>query len=389
MQQPSIPNPSQRSEAGADSGAPARHLRQELDERESLFHAQPRLIQRFLESQARQLAEGLIANQAQTRFTFPDQVVAERPKRGDGKLVAVPKESREQMVGGLVDRLTRQDIRIVVRQRLIELEQNGKAAVAASARLMRHATAMHMVHGMLPAGRSVTYAAAEGESIPSRPTSTGLEPESAITATTDAIAEESQAESNRGDLIVPYVPAARRFYLPQWVAFDEDDRLLIGSLAEAQAHVESMQRFLAILHAAVSLAPYMVADEEYQRKRYGMLGQLVNQGRALARFQTREIISIIEQRAAANDLNRGLSLSLPYFDDQDLEMRSRDFEVIPGGRIMFVPAFVVRAAEEEQVKVAQDTRLDPATRKHLAEELLLLESAFQAPARKRGADSHR
>ena len=375
----------------ADQSTPARHLRQQLDEREGLFHAQPRIIQRFLESQARPLAEGLIANQPQARFTFPDQVVAELPKRGEGKLVTIPKETREQMVGGLVDRLTRQDIRVVVRQRLIELENSGKAGVAAGAHLMRHATAIHMVHGMLPVGRSVTYTTAEGESIPSLPTSTGLEPESAITATTDAIAEESQPEGNRGDLIVPYVPAARRFYLPQWVAFDESDRLLVGSLAEAQAHVDSMQRFLAILHAAVSLAPYMVADEEYQRKRYGMLGQLVNQGRALARYQTREIISIIQRRAEANDLNRGLSLSLPYFDDQDLQIRNRDFEVIPGGRIMFVPAFVVRAAEEEQVKVAQDTRLDPSTRKHLTEELVMLEQAFQAPGpgRKRGAASRK
>ncbi len=47
-----------------------------------------------------------------------------------------------------------------------------------------------------------------------------------------------------------------------------------------------MQRYLFVLHAAVALAPYVVADEEYGRKRYGMLGQLVNQGRALARYQT-------------------------------------------------------------------------------------------------------
>ena len=35
---------------------------------------------------------------------------------------------------------------------------------------------------------------------------------------------------------------------------------------------------------------------------------------------------------------------------------SHDFEVIPAGRIMFVPAFVVRAVQG-QAKVAQDTRL--------------------------------
>jgi hypothetical protein len=138
-----------------------------------------------------------------------------------------------------------------------------------------------------------------------------------------------------------------------------------------------MQRYLGILHASVGLAPYMVADEIYQQKRYGILGQLVNQGRALARYQTQEIIKTIRHRASSQDLNRGLSLSLPYFDDQALQLKTHDFEVIPGGRIMFVPAFVVRAARQEQVKVAQDTRLDPATRKHLLAELQTLEKAFE------------
>ena len=152
--------------------------------------------------------------------------------------------------------------------------------------------------------------------------------------------------------------------------------MLVNSTNEAEAHVASMQRFLEILHAAVGLAPYMVADEEYQQKRYGMLGQLVNQGRILAIYETNEIIRTIKHRAAAHDLNRGLSLSLPYFDDQELLMSTHDFEVIPAGRIMFVPAFVVRAAREEQAKVAQDTRLSPSTRKHLLTELKILEEAF-------------
>jgi hypothetical protein len=204
-------------------------------------------------------------------------------------------------------------------------------------------------------------------------------------AASDAIVEEGTAEAGRGDLLVPYVPAARRFYLPQWVAFDNEDRLLVGSVSEAQAHLESMQRYVGILHAAVGLAPYVVADDDYQRKRYGMLGQLVNQGRALARYQTREIVRLVRERAEAHDLNRGLSLSLPYFDDQSLSMKTRDFEVIPAGRIMFVPAFVVRAARDEEVKVAQDTRLDPATRKHLLEELGLIEAGFEpAPHGRRG-----
>ena len=122
---------------------------------------------------------------------------------------------------------------------------------------------------------------------------------SAITATTDAIAEEGAAEEGRGELLVPYAEAARRFYLPQWVAFDQNDQLLVNSTEEAEAHVASMQRFMEVLFLAVALTPYISADYEYAKKRYGMLGQLVNQGRALAIYQVCEIIARIKQRAAA------------------------------------------------------------------------------------------
>jgi hypothetical protein len=109
-----------------------------------------------------------------------------------------------------------------------------------------------------------------------------------------------------------------------------------------------------------------------------MLGQLVNQGRALARYQTREIIHTIQERAKAQSLNRGLSLSLPYFDDQDLGIETHNFVIIPAGRIMFVPAFVVRAALEEQAKIAQDTRFSHSTRTHLMAELQMLGDVFES-----------
>ena len=362
-------------------------LREEWETQRALFAAQPPLVQRFLEAQARQLAEVLTHQErvSQVRFALPERVVIHVPAQGEGQLFTVPAEDREQLAGGLLNRLTGGDVRDVLRERLAELEQSSSLAVSASAGLLRYATAVHMVHNMLPAGRSVTYRAAEDEEIPTIPVSDELEPASAITATTDAIAEESQMESDagRGELQVPFAPAARKFYLPRWVAFDEQGRLLVNSASEAEAHVASMQRFLSILHGAVSLAPYVVADEDYQRKRYGMLGQLINQGRWLARYQTDEIIQTIKRRAAAGDLNRGLSLSLPYFDDQSLAMKTNDFVVIPAGRIMFVPAFVVRAVREEQGKVAQDTRLSHSTRAHLLAELKALEQAFETRARPR------
>jgi hypothetical protein len=371
-------------------------LRREFAAWQTLFEAQPGLVQRFIEAQGRVLGEALGQREAgsQLRFTLPDRVVlVARATAGDAApLVPVPPEFREQLAGGLIDRLTRSSLALAVRQRLGELEQSPNRAVAVSAGLLRFATSEYLVHGLLPSGRTVQYTAAEGEEIPSLPMTAGGEPESAITASTDAIAEEpgdvkdgqgdaalGVAEAGRGELQVPFVPAARRFYLPQWVAFDAGGQLLVNSVSQAEAHVASMQRFLAILHMAISLAPYVVADEVYQQKRYGMLGQLVNQGRALAIYRTSEIVQTIWRRAKAQDLNRGLSVSLPYFDDQDLRLRSHSFEIIPAGRIMFVPAFVVRAAIAEQAKVAQDTRLSLSTRRHLLAELRQLEAAFALP----------
>jgi hypothetical protein len=115
------------------------------------------------------------------------------------------------------------------------------------------------------------------------------------------------------------------------VAFDDQGVLLVKSADDAERCVACLQHLLELLKLAVALAPSLEEDEAYQRKRYGLLGQLVNQGRALAHYQTRQMIAYIQRRAAAGTLNRGLSLSLPYFDDRALELRTDDFEDLKGG----------------------------------------------------------
>jgi hypothetical protein len=369
----------ERTNLHIKTGTPTSYLAKEYEAFNALMDLQSNMVQRFLETQAQKVVDAWLSHSSQLRFTLPDRVVLKPTGSDEEQNLQVPAEEREQMVGGLMDRLTRTDIGATFREKLSELEASPNPAVAAAAGLIRYTTAHHMVYSMLPSGRSVTYHAEEGDEIPSIPVEGELQPESAITAATDAIVEldPGSAEEGRGELLVPYVPAARRFFLPQWVAFDEKDHLLVGAVNEAEANVASMQRYLEVLHGAVALAPYMVVDEAYQQRRYGILGQLVNQGRALARYETREIIKNIKKRASAGSLNRGLSLSLPYFDDQDLVMRTRDFEVIPAGRIMFVPGLVVRAALQEEVKVAQDTRLSASTRKHLLSELDKLVKGFE------------
>ena len=368
-----MPTKKSTTNAGAPLNTPANPLREEYQQQKAAFEAQPLILQRFLEVQGRQVAEAFAGRVQRVHFTLPDRIVMA------GAEPSIPQNVREQNVGKFTDFLARRDVHTTLRQRLTELEQSPSEAVAFSAGLIRFAAAEHIIHNMLPAGRSVKYAAPEGEEIPTIPVASAADPESAITAETDAIAEEGKTDAGRGSLQVPYVPAARRFYLPQWVAFDDQGKLLVSSVEAAEAHIASMQRFLEMLFAARSLAPYVVADEEFEKKRYGMLGQLVNQGRFLALHMTHTIIATIKARAAADSLNRGLGLRLPYFDDQGLVMKMHDFVVIPAGRIMFVPTFVVRAAREEQAKVSQDTRLSPSTRKHLLSELAILEKAFESP----------
>ncbi|HEX8990836.1 MAG TPA: hypothetical protein VF784_04090 [Anaerolineales bacterium] len=363
----------------AESSPISESFQREYEQQEALFKAQPAISQRFLEAQARAVADAIIQRSHHVRFSLPDRVVTD-PGAGESAMEQVPASAREQSIGSWRERMVRTDVHVTLRLRLSQLEQSPVRAVALAAALVRHATVMHMVYNVLPSGRSVSYLPEDSEDVPNIPATDAFEPESAITATSDAIVEESPAgEAGRGNLLVPYVQEARAFYLPQWVAFGKDDKLLVGSVNEAEAHIASMQRFLMVIFAARSFAPYIIVDEEFRKKRYGMLGQLINQGRALARFRTRDIIQTIQERARAQSLNRGLSLRLPYFDDQDLKMELHDFIVIPAGRIMFVPAFVVRAAREEQAKVGQDTRFSPSTRKHLVLELQMLGDAF-APA---------
>jgi len=140
------------------------------------------------------------------------------------------------------------------------------------------------------------------------------------------------------------------------------------------------RRFVDTLYQALSLAPYIYTDEEYQSKRAEVLSRLIPLGHRLSHLYVGRIIETIDRRAEAHDLNRGLRLSLPYFDDRALEMKLYAFEVIPAGRTMFVPAFVVLAAAREQEKIEQDAALDPSTRMHLLEEIKILQRAFELPA---------
>lgn len=81
---------------------PTEYLRQEYEKQHALFEAQPVLLQRYFEAQARTLAETLLQKPTQVKFSLPDRVVVDAKS---SRTETVAGEDREQMAGGLVDRL--------------------------------------------------------------------------------------------------------------------------------------------------------------------------------------------------------------------------------------------------------------------------------------------
>jgi len=122
-----------------------------------------------------------------------------------------------------------------------------------------------------------------------------------------------------------------------------------------------------------------VAGKEATRETAGADSLAAQRGRELARLQLEEMIDKIRRRALASALNRGLSLSLPYFDDRSGEMCWREIPIIPRGRVLFVPAFVVLAARAEATRVEGDHNISPFTKAHLLGLLRSLEEAFSPP----------
>jgi hypothetical protein len=358
------------------SDAATSRLRQEYRLYQKMFQSQPAEVQQHLKAQAASLAEAIIEKRAHVKFLLPDYVACRLLVDCTGESEPIPPENRAQKVGGIANWLSWTDLHFAVSQRLIKLEQSDNLAISVSAGLIRYALAVDMIHHVLPAGKSVKYSNTDAIDIPNQPLARGAMKERMVTPQDNTYTDELQATTETHGFQTPYVQAAQRYFIPQWIAFDEQGNLLTGSLMEAESYIANMQRYLAILNSALAMAPYMIVDEIYQQKKYGMLGQLVNQGRALAWYVSGEIIQTIWRRANDHRLDRGVRICLPYFNDSSLRIENYDFVIIPAGWIMFIPAFVVLAAREQQISVAQDTQLSFTTRKHLISEIHALELAF-------------
>lgn len=134
---------------------------------------------------------------------------------------------------------------------------------------------------------------------------------------------------------------------------------------------------MAVVSASAAAQPVWLETSRIQAATEAVT-LTAEQGRELARLQVQEIIRKIHARARGQRLNRGLTVSLPYFDDVGLELRWRELVIIPRGRIPFVPAFVVLAAEREIDAVRRESGLCVSSRQTLILGLEQMAAAFRS-----------
>src|SRR5512143_2952854 len=177
----------------------AERLSEDYQRQQVLFSAQPAIVQRYLETQGKQIAQAVVDGNPQINFSLPDRVICTIENVDQPALVTIPQNQRTRSAGSFLNRFRKVELYKELRHGFSELEQSPDRAISVAAGLLRHATVMYMVYQMLPAGRDVCYRpAGEDETIPTIPEESDLEPRSAITASTDAIAEEGAGEEGRG-----------------------------------------------------------------------------------------------------------------------------------------------------------------------------------------------
>jgi len=323
----------------------------------SLLTMQVEMQRQCLNLQAQKLADAISQGLAQVTITYPNFLVLPISSNENQEVKSLSLSEVGQNITLKQRRglFTCQTLLQAAQKQLANLEAASNSALAAFGGLLRFAVAHSLIHDCLPIGKEVFYAALPGEDIPGIP---------------------QYINTGSSNTELSNKTHANRFYLPQWVAFGENGQLLVNSIAEAESCVISMLHYKDALYGAVTLAPYMVVDQVYQKKYYGILGQLVNQCRSFCTYRTQEIIATIQRRSANNSLNRGVWITLPYFDDQFLLLRKIEFEIIPRGRITFLPAFLNLAIQQQITMARHNTSLNYSTRKHLLVQLAMIQKAF-------------
>jgi hypothetical protein len=163
----------------------------------------------------------------------------------------------------------------------------------------------------------------------------------------------------------------------RYTGFDGQGILLADGMNTAAAIVEKLSRFVHSLNLIEALYPAWRTDDSFSEKHALLMTHLIRQGRALANCHTQKLIREILTAWKAGELTRGLTIFLPFLDERQCRMDEYRIVVIPAGRILFRPEFVVGACRVAERKVRVDSDLSQATRWQLLSQLDAILQAFE------------
>src|SRR5512140_2218438 len=96
-------------------------LAEECDRQQALFFAQPGIVQRYLETQGKQIAQAVTDGAAQISFSLPDRVVCTIENVDQPALVTIPQNQRTRSAGSFINRFRKTELYKEMRHAFSEL----------------------------------------------------------------------------------------------------------------------------------------------------------------------------------------------------------------------------------------------------------------------------
>ncbi|MCS7247896.1 MAG: hypothetical protein NZ840_06595 [Anaerolineales bacterium] len=307
----------------------------EGEQKGMLWRNQTKTVRQQFVAQAEQILRAIQENRPVLEFSLPEKVILIDPFTHAYREEPVPVRHRRQTIRRRFFRRGRSILSDVL-QRLSDLQSSSYLSLSLSANILRYWIARLWLN-QIP----------EGEPFPQSPS-----PQSPSATT---------VEPRRG--------------FPEWLLFDTKGDPLFSTPEEVEQRIRAIKSALQSLLSVMAIDPSIVEEEAFRSRYTALVTQWTEQGRLYSEHLTKGIISTIHQRKSQHTLNRGLSIHLPYFDDQLLEIEYLDLEVVPPGRIPFEEVFLFEAVQKAKQQVSKDGKLSPTTRQHLLAELELLESS--------------
>src|SRR5512142_1655699 len=85
-------------------------LAQEYECQQALFSAQPAIVQRYLETQGKQIAQAIVDGDPQIRFSLPDRIVCTLENVEQPALVTIPQNQRTRSAGSFLNRFRKAEL---------------------------------------------------------------------------------------------------------------------------------------------------------------------------------------------------------------------------------------------------------------------------------------